>query len=223
MTMTNLLQATVLLRCGCGLALAGLSSLAWGQAQGIYSCVDARGRNLKADRPIAECLDREQKILNPSGTLRATIGPTPTANERAEQEARRKRDADELIRLEDEKRRDRALVKRYPNQAAHDEARARSLAQLDVDRQTALKRAEKLQQQRDGALDELEFYKKDPARAPVSLLRQLEELERSVKAHERVLAGQEEERKATTARLDEELSRLKKLWQPPPAAAGKPP
>ncbi len=221
--MTNLLRSAVLLRCGCSLALAGLSSLAWGQAQGIYSCVDARGRNLKADRPIAECLDREQKILNPSGTLRATIGPTLTANERAEQEARRKRDADELVRLEDEKRRDRAMLKRYPNQAAHDQARLRSLAQLDVDRQTALKRAEKLQQQRDGALDELEFYKKDPAKAPAALRRQLDELERSVKAHARVLAAQEEERKATTARLDEELSRLKKLWQLPPAAAGKPP
>ncbi|HET7868163.1 MAG TPA: DUF4124 domain-containing protein, partial [Burkholderiaceae bacterium] len=29
---------------------------------GIYSCTDARGRRLTSDRPIIECLDREQRV-----------------------------------------------------------------------------------------------------------------------------------------------------------------
>ena len=56
--------------------------------QGIYTCVDAKGRNLTSDRPIPECSDREQKMLNPSGTVKGKIGPTLTAQERSELEAK---------------------------------------------------------------------------------------------------------------------------------------
>ncbi|OYX12745.1 MAG: DUF4124 domain-containing protein, partial [Acidovorax sp. 32-64-7] len=37
---------------------------AWAQQSNtgsIYTCVDRQGRRLTADRPIAECLDREQR------------------------------------------------------------------------------------------------------------------------------------------------------------------
>ena len=36
------------------------------------------GRKLTSDRPIMECLDREQKVLNPSGTVKTKIGPSLT-------------------------------------------------------------------------------------------------------------------------------------------------
>ena len=57
---------------------------------GIYTCVDARGRKLTSDRPIPECNDREQKVLNPSGTVKSKLGPTLTAQERSEVEAKEK-------------------------------------------------------------------------------------------------------------------------------------
>src|ERR1035437_9053119 len=70
----------------CGVAMASASALAQVQpaqpaasTPGIYTCTDARGRKLNSDRPIAECSDREQKILNPSGTVRAKVAPTLTA------------------------------------------------------------------------------------------------------------------------------------------------
>jgi hypothetical protein len=50
----------------------------------IYTCIDAKGRKLTSDRKIPECSDREQKILNPSGTVKARIGPNLTAQERSE-------------------------------------------------------------------------------------------------------------------------------------------
>ncbi|WP_432214584.1 DUF4124 domain-containing protein, partial [Salmonella enterica] len=43
-------------------------SPAWAQG-GIYTCVDAKGRKLTADRPILDCIDREQKELNASGQV----------------------------------------------------------------------------------------------------------------------------------------------------------
>ena len=47
-------------------------------AGGIYTCVDRNGRRLTADRPIPECLDREQRELSPSGMTRRQIGPSLT-------------------------------------------------------------------------------------------------------------------------------------------------
>src|SRR4051812_38400476 len=71
---------------------------------GIYTCTDARGRRVTSDRPIVECMDREQKELTPSGTVRRTLGPSLTATERAALEERQHREAEERQRLADEKR-----------------------------------------------------------------------------------------------------------------------
>ena len=69
---------------------AAAGTMAWAQAQpvpgGVYTCIDAKGRKLTADRPIVECIDREQKVLNPSGTVRAKVGPSLTAQEKLELE-----------------------------------------------------------------------------------------------------------------------------------------
>ena len=71
---------------GAGGLLAGLCAAVFAQtspnAQSIYTCVDKQGRKLTSDRPIPECIDREQRELGPSGTLRRVIGPTLTQQER---------------------------------------------------------------------------------------------------------------------------------------------
>jgi len=45
------------------------------QAQNIYSCVDAKGAKRTSDRPIPECSDREQRILNKDGTVKRVLPP----------------------------------------------------------------------------------------------------------------------------------------------------
>ena len=72
-----------------GLVVACLLPAA--HAQGIYTCVDAKGRRITSDRVIPECLDREQKELSPSGTVRRVVGPNLTGAERAQQEERQRR------------------------------------------------------------------------------------------------------------------------------------
>lgn len=190
--------------------------------QGIYTCVDARGRKLTSDRPIAECTDREQQVLNPSGTVRAKLPPTLTAHERAAQEAKEKAAQEELARLAEEKRRDRALLMRYPNRAVHDKERAQALAQIKVVRQASVQRVEELQRQRAVVTAEMEFYKKDPSKAPPSVRRELDDLTHSLAVQERFIADQDAELKRVDARFDDEVVRLKQLWasvSAPPAAA----
>jgi hypothetical protein len=200
-----------------GLLLAVLSTASLAQstrpaAQEIYTCIDAKGRNLTSDRPIAECLDREQKMLNPSGTVKAKVGPNLTAQERSELEAKEKAELEERARLNEEKRRDRALLVRYPNKTVHDKERAVALAQIGVVRQAAVTRVDELQRQRAAVLDEMEFYKKDPSKAPASVRRQLEEVNISLAVQARFIAEQDAEVKRVTFRFEEELFRLKQLW-----------
>jgi hypothetical protein len=191
------------------------------QTQGIYSCVDSKGRRLTADRPIAECVDREQKLLNPSGTVKSTVGPTLTAHERTELEARQKRDAEERERQVEEKRRERALLVRYPNKDTHDKERAEAVAQIGVVRKAAVNRVNELLGQRDALSTELEFYKKDTSKIPPSLRRQLDDIAHSLEVQGRFIADQDAEIARVNARFDEELVRLKQLWaQRAPGAAG---
>lgn len=214
-----------------GLLLASVATvLSVAQAQqsathGIYTCVDAKGRNLTSDRPIAECADREQKVLNPSGTVKAKVGPSLTAQERTELEAKEKAAAEELARSNEEKRRDRALLVRYPNKVVHDKERTVALAQIGVVRQAAVNRVDELQRQRAAVLDEMEFYKKDPSKAPPLVRRQLEDVAHSLSVQARFIADQDAEIKRVNARFDEELVRLKQLWamqsSVPAAAASK--
>jgi Domain of unknown function (DUF4124) len=197
------------------------SALAWGQ---IYTCVDAKGRKLTSDRPIPECADREQKELNSSGTVKRTVKPVMTAEEQRVFDEKEKQAVEERLRLNEEKRKDRALLTRYPNRPVHDKERADALAQVDEVMKAATKRVGELAVQRKEIDTELEFYKKNPTKIPLSLKRQIEDNDASVAVQKRFIADQESEKKRTDARFDDELVRLKKLWllTASPAAAAAP-
>jgi hypothetical protein len=194
----------VLTTCSAGPLLA--------QTAGIYTCIDSKGRKLTADRPILECIDREQKVLNPSGTVKSKVGPSLTAQERAEQEAREKRDFEEKERAQEEKRRDRALLIRYPNKGVHEQERLEALEQIKAVIKAASTRLEELARQRKALDDEMEFYKKDPTKAPAYLRRQVEESNQSQIVQKKFIAEQEAEARRVNLRFDDELTRLRPLW-----------
>jgi hypothetical protein len=185
-----------------------------GAGASIYTCTDARGRTLTADRPIAECSDREQRELNPSGSIRRKVEPTYTARELQEREDRAREAAVQAARITDERRRERALLVRYPNAVTHDRERGEALAQIDAVTQAARKRIAELGEDRKKVDEEMEFYKQDPGKAPGSVRRKLEDNAQSVAVQNRFIAEQEEEKKRVNARFDEERIRLKALWSP---------
>ncbi len=201
---------------GCLLLACGVVSAAWAQTgpviSGVYTCVDARGRKLTSDRPIPECTDREQKVLNPSGTVKAKVGPTLTAQEKAEQDQLIKREAEERGRQAEEKRRDRALLTRYPSKQVHDKERQEAIGGINVVIQAAAQRLTELINQRKGIDEEMEFYKKDPSKAPAYLRRQLEENIQSQSVQIRFINEQKAEVERVNLRFDEELGRLRQLW-----------
>jgi hypothetical protein len=190
--------------------LAGLLAPAW--AEGIYTCVDAKGRRLTSDRPIIECLDREQRELTPGGTVKRRIGPSLTAEERAAEEEKHRLAIEEHNRLLEEKKRERALLTRYPDKVAHDKERNAALAQADGAIESANQHAQELVKERKRLDLELEFFKNDPAKIPPKLKRQIEENANNVDAQKRFVLAQEEEKRRINVRFDEELVKLRQLW-----------
>ena len=190
--------------------------------QGIYTCTDAQGRRLTSDRPIPACNDREQLVLNPSGTVKSRVGPTLTALERADLEAKRKLELEERARLDEDKRRDRALLIRYPNQTAHDKERLEAHTQVGVVRHAVESRMEELLRQQTALNVEFEFYVKDPSKAPPALRRQSEDLTQSLIVQRRFVSDLDAETRRINVRFDEELVRLKQLWRLQSAPNGSP-
>lgn len=191
--------------------LAG-AAVAQNSGGGIYSCTDSKGRRLTSDRPIPECLDREQQELGKTGIVKRVLPPSYTAEERARLDAQRKAEELQRARVAEEKRRDKALLVRYPNQAMHDKERAEALLQIDEVVGAVNKRQEALARQRKEIDVELEFYQGDVNKAPSWLKRKLEDNEQQVQIQKRFLADQAQEKQRINGRFDEELAKLKQLW-----------
>jgi hypothetical protein len=195
-----------------GGVLLTVSTVSLAQGKGIYTCIDSKGRRITSDRPITECLDREQRELTSSGTVKRVVPPSYTAEERARIEAQKKAEEALQARIAEEKRRDRALLIRYPNQAVHDRERTEALAQIDEVISAVNKRAQTLLDQRKEVSAELEFYQNDVSKAPLWLRRKLEDNEHQVVVQQRFVVEQTQEKQRVNARFDEELVKLRQLW-----------
>ena len=199
-----------------GLLAFAMAAPVWAQdaknAGGIYSCIDSKGRRITSDRPIVDCLDREQKELGNSGTVKRVVPPSYTAEERAKLAQQRRAEELEQARINEEKRRDKALLIRYPNQAVHDKERAEALKQIDDVIEAVKKRGAELTKQRRDIDLELEFYQADVSKAPAWLKRKIDDNAQQVVVQNRFLGDQSQEKQRINARFDEELAKLKQLW-----------
>lgn len=190
--------------------LAAASWVAPGWAQGIYTCIDAKGRKLTSDRPIIECLDREQRVMNRDGSTRTVLPPSLTADERADLEARERRKAQERAAQQDAVRRDRLLLMRYPTEAEHRKARDLALDDVRASIRNSERRIAELTAERKPLLDEAEFYKGKAI--PPKLKQSLEFVDVAIDAHRTLIQNQQAELQRVTQLFDQELERLRKLW-----------
>lgn len=179
-------------------------------AKGIYTCTTPDGRRLTSDRPILECTSREQRVLNPDGSQHSTLPPFLSPEERAAKEAAERRAAAERLTQRDAVRRDRALVQRYPNEAAHQRARNSALDDANKAMRISERRIQDLASERKPLLDEAEFYKGKPL--PAKLKQLLDANDASIEAQQVLVENQKSELVRVNKAYDAELARLKKLW-----------
>jgi hypothetical protein len=196
--------------------VARLGALAmWGAtsalaAPAIYSCDDGKGHKLTSDRPIQECLDREQRLLNKDGSHRETVPPRMTADEQAAYEDMQRLKASQEAARKDAVRRDRNLMLRFPNEAAHNKGRVAALDDLRKAIAISEKRVAELQADRKGLMTEAEFFK--GKNMPFKLRSRIEDNEATQQAQRDIILNQKAEMVRINALYDAELARLRRLW-----------
>jgi hypothetical protein len=196
---------------------AGIVGVGGSAAAAIYSCIDASGKRLTSDRPIPACTDREQRILGPDGSVRRVVPPTPTADERAEQEARERQAVADRAAQQDAIRRDRNLMVRFPSEAAHNKARAKALDDVRNAVELSEKRLAALAIERKPLADESEFY--IGRQLPLKLRQQLDANDAATDAQRALIQNQQAEIVRINSLYDAELGRLRKLWSGAPAGS----
>ena len=128
----------------------------------------------------------------------------------------RQRDAvAEQAMRQDALRRDRNLMVRFPNEAAHRKAREAALADVRKAVKVSEARVALLATERKPLLDEAEFYVGKPL--PAKLKAQFEANDVSAEAQRALMLNQQLEMARIEKLYDAELERLKRLW------AGEPP
>ena len=207
--------------------LALLCSAGWGQVapprdRGTYTCKDEKGGTITSDRYIPECAYKEQRLLNPDGSLRQVIPPTLTPEEAGQGEAAKRAAREAQAAQNDAIKYDRLLKIRYPNEAAHNKRRESALDSARLAIQSAEARLQALAADRKRLLDEAEFYRGRPM--PPTLKQQLYNNEATAGPQRDAIENQQAEMDRINARFDSELSRLRKLWGgAQPGSLGPPP
>ncbi len=191
----------------CSLCLS-LASAAWSAS--IYQCVDATGKRLTSDRPIAACTDREQRQLNPDGSTKRVIPPSMTSEERSALESQERVEHAKRVTKKDEVRRDRMLVARFPNEAAHQAAREAALNDARRSVRLSEARITALAIERQPLTDESEFYVGKSL--PPKLKQLLDANDAATDAQRSLLQNQQDEIVRINANFDAELERLKRIW-----------
>ncbi len=184
---------------------------------GIYTCIDDKGRRLTADRPIPQCSDREQQILNRDGSLRTVVPATLTPDERAEKEARERAASEARAAAADAVRRDRNLMARFPTEAAHGRAREAALDTVRLAIKATELRLKDLAAERKPLKDEAEFYQ--GRTLPLKLKTAIDANDAALDAQRSAQANQQAELGRINKLYDAELERLRKLWSGAPAGS----
>lgn len=183
-------------------------------ASGIYTCIDAGGRRITADRPIAQCADREQRVLGPTGVERKRIGPVLTEAEMAQRLEQQRQEQLQQQREQDVRRRDAALLARYPSRERHEAVRRASLQQIEELKAVAQQRLNDLHKDKDKLSKELEFYQRDASKIPPRLHSSLQDVDRMVSEQQAIVQAHNDEAVRVSQRFDAELLRLQPLWKP---------
>ena len=179
---------------------------------GIYTCVDAKGQRWTADRPIAQCADREQRVLGPSGVERHRVGPSLTEVEMAQLLEQRRQAQAQQQRAQEQRRRGAVLLARYPEQALHDAARQEALLPIAEMQNLAHQRLRELNKDRQQLEAEMHQYQQNPATAPARLRLALSEVEQAQQNVRALLALHAAEAQRVHQRFDAELQSLRALW-----------
>ena len=182
----------------CGIHMSAVA--AGGPPGTVYACWDSVTHSRRISQTEFVDCKGEQTARTPGGAV-TIIGP-----------------ALRLVVIDDaatrERRRQAALVSHFPDERAHNAARAASLAPMLANIQKLQARKADIERERPALLEETEFYVGKPL--PDALRRKIDENEARMAAVLQLLQNVREDVRLTNARYDSELAELRLLWAPAP-------
>lgn len=214
-------------------ALAAASFVVCGEAAGqgvnsnshIYSCT-LGGKRITRDRPIAECDQVEQRVMNSDGSMNRIVPPTLTEEQMQERDACIREAEVERVARREASRRDRNLIQTFPDEITHRKSREKALDDSRTSVKKLKERIELLLKDRKPLLEEAEFYVGKPL--PLKLKLALDANDATLGAQKALIQTQEAEVKRLNDKYDLELIKLRKFWTgtplgsfytaPPPSA-----
>jgi len=186
----------------------------------VYTCTTASGHKLTADRPIAECADREQRQLETTSGLVKIIPPRKTEAERiAAAEAVRKQ-AREKEEQEMQQRNDQQLLVRYPDDATLEEKRSYMLGEVKKRWAPTLSEEADLEQRRAALQTKAVAQKAAGKSADLDDVKAAAQIERRMLQLRPMLDKASAETAQVNAHMDADLKRLHELRAPLTAAPG---
>jgi hypothetical protein len=136
--------------------------------------------------------------------------PTLTAQERAAQRERERQEAEAAAAKAEALRRDRNLLQRFPDEAAHQAARDSALAPIRLAMDLTSTRMAQLTRERRPIDDETVTLGDKPLPQPLRERRDANDA--AMMAQRELAASQKIEYERITRQYDAELARLRRLW-----------
>jgi hypothetical protein len=189
------IAAAVIATCALALPASAAVAATHQASSKILTCKDAQGNTLITDPSDPRC-----------------YRPPPNETERAAAEERRRRELEAYNGCKAEQRSLQSLLSRYPNKDKHDAARQAALSQVETSLRISQRRLEQLHAERKRLLDEAEFYPK--GNLPPKLRRDLDANSAVIEAQLQAIVNQKDEAAQKNAFYDDELAKLRKLWDP---------
>lgn len=173
-----------------------------------YCCSDANSRQVCADILPAVCYGKAYREISDNGVVKQ-VGPPPTAEQRARDEAERLRKIEEERQAKEQARRDQVLVDKYGSERDIDIARERVLSDIGAAlQQDRVLLAEALKRQKQLAL-EAEPYKGRPL--PLKLRNDTRENEEILASLRATITERQTQSDGARVRFEEEKRRFAEL------------
>lgn len=178
-----------------------------GYPKGTYVCTTAEGRHLTSDRPIPECLNREQRILGRSGLTLAVVRPSPPPQNQQQQNTQQQQQQEEqrLTALA------RRLYTTYPTRSSHQAIRQQELKPLTSKLQDAQTEMSELRRQQQNIEQEI-LAISNPKSIPASLLQRQEFAQRNIIIQQGILDDLETQITNVNNQFTKEENLLTPLW-----------
>lgn len=172
----------------------------------IYCCHDESGKQVCGDILPSACYGRAYRELGQSGRTSRVVEAPLTAEQRAARAAEERQRQERQRVLDEQRRKDQALLNTYGSVKDIEVMRNRAESNLAASIKAAEERIAEIRKHRKKFENEAEFYKNRTL--PAEVAKGLRDADYEIRAQESVIDSKRKDMEATRLKYDEDLRRF---------------